>query len=441
MPTVVSNSEYLDCRSRWCVIGAGPCGLTAAKNLLQGGFQVDVIEQQDDVGGNWYYGRPHSSVAASTHLISSKRLTEFTDFPMPKSFPPFPSQRQAWSYLRDYAEHFQLYPRISFHTTVLQAEPVAGGGWLIQLSTGEQRHYRGLIVANGHHWDPLWAKLPGEFRGEQLHTHDYKTPDVLRGKRVLVIGAGNSGCDVAVEAAQQADFAAISLRRGYHFLPKFLLGSPVDSCGDFLHRWRFPLWLRRKLAAFYGKIALGPPEKYGLPKPDHQLFETHPIINSQLLYYVGHGKIAVRPAIANVQDTTIEFSDGRREAFDLLIHATGYRVSFPFIEHELILTPQGQPRLFLNVFSPEHNDLFVVGLIQPNSGIWGLADWQSQLVTRYLQLKEEDKSPAWFERLRQQGHEDLSGGIRYIHSPRHALEVEYFSYRQRLQKLLAKMAV
>ncbi len=434
-----SQPSRPDTADRWCVIGAGPCGLTAAKNLLQAGLPVEVIEREDDVGGNWYLGRPASSVFASTHLISSKRMTEYTDFPMPKSYPPFPSQAQVLAYLRDYARHFDLYRAITFNTSVVRAVRASNGGWEVTLSSGETRRYRGLIIANGHHWDPLLPKIPGTFAGETFHTHYYRSPEQLTGKRLLVIGAGNSGCDLAVEAAQYARSVAISMRRGYHFLPKFLLGKPIDACQDWLHRWRMPLWLRRRVSNWYVSIALGPPENYGLPKPDHQLFETHPIINSQLLYFVGHGRIAVRPAVEEFRGDEVRFADGKQEPFDVVVYATGYHVSFPFCDSSEILDQTGRPRLFLNVFPAHAADLFVIGLIQPNSGIWGLADLQAQLLARYLVAREASiGSVAWFDRLSSGGHEDLSGGIRYVASPRHALEIEYFSYRQRLQKLIAR---
>jgi hypothetical protein len=216
-----------------------------------------------------------------------------------------------------------------------------------------------------------------------------------------------------------------------------MLGRPIDSCGEWLNRWHLPLWLKRMVTGWYLKTSVGPLENYGLPKPDHQLFETHPIINSQLLYFVGHGRIAVRPGITRVDGQDVVFADGRREAFDLVIHATGYRVSFPFLDSSLILHDDGQPRLFLNVFPPARDDLFVIGLIQPNSGIWGLADLQSQLLVRYLRQKERGVDCDWFEKRITRGS-DLSGGITYLRSPRHAIEVEYFSYRRQLQRLIAK---
>ena len=429
---------------KYCILGAGPAGLAVIKTFAQADIPFDAFEREDDVGGNWYFGKPGSSVSSGTHLISSKRMTEYTDFPMPKSYPPYPSHSQALTYLRDYARHFALYPRITFNTSIIRAEPAqpdaADSPWRVTLSTGETRLYRGLIVANGHHWDPLWPTIAGEFSGQRIHAHDYKTPDILRNKRVLVIGAGNSGCDIAVDAAQQAKQVFLSLRRGYYFLPKFVLGGPLDSGGELLHRWRLPLGLRRWITRFLVRIAAGPPERYGLPKPDHQLFETHPIVNSQLLYFIGHGAIASRGAVREFAGDTVRFVDGREEQVDLVICATGYHIRLPFLDESLVLE-DGRPRLFLNAFHPLYQHFFVAGLIQPNGGLWVLADWQAQLMAAYI-LAQQRRRPAanWFRDLAAQGHDDASGGIRYLHSDRHKLEVEYFVYRERLKNLLKRLA-
>jgi cation diffusion facilitator CzcD-associated flavoprotein CzcO len=431
--------EDLQNFQNFCVIGAGPSGLTAAKNLKQRGISLDCFEREDDVGGNWYFGKPCSSVYQSTHLISSKRLTEFTDFPMPDEYPPFPSHQQVLEYLRAYARKFGLYDDITFRTSVLRVEP-AGDGWDVTLSDGQPpRRYRGVIIANGHHWDPLMPEFAGGFDGQMIHAHDYKTPDVLRGRRVLVVGAGNSGCDIAVEAAQNATATFHSLRRGYHFLPKFLLGKPIDVCGERLLRWRLPLWLRRTVSSVLVKVALGSPQRYGLPKPDHKLFETHPIINSQLLYYVGHGAIRVKPHVERLCGDRVRFTDGSEEQVDLIVCATGYKLSFPFIDQQHLAWHDGQPQFYLNVFHPRHDHLFVAGLIQPDSGLWGLADYQSQLIASFITSIERDPpTAAWFRRLKATAHEDLGHGIDYVDSPRHAIEVEHFSYRERLKRLLKK---
>lgn len=429
----IRGTPPLDRKDRVCVLGAGSSGLTVAKNLAQRGIAFDCLERLDDVGGNWYFGQPGSSVYRSVHLISSKRLTEYVDFPMPREYPAFPSQQQAWEYLRSYARRFGLYERIEFQTPVRWID-AAAGGWLVELDSGQQRLYGQLVIANGHNWDPRFPEYPGHFSGLALHSAQYKTPDVLRDKRVLVVGAGNSGCDIAVESTQVAARTLHSARRGYHYLPKFLLGRPVDQCGERLLRWRLPLWARRWIAARLVRLAMGRPEDYGLAKPDHQLFETHPIINSQMLYLVGHGQIAPKPDVAQLRDDAVQFVDGSVEPIDVIIYATGFKLSFPFIDPAHLDWHAGRPKLFLNVFHPRRDDLFVAGLIQPDSGQWGLVDRQAQLIGEYLLAQRAGRPSAQaFRRRWTTAAHGLNGGIRYVDSPRHALEVEHFSYARKLE--------
>lgn len=423
----------------YCVIGAGPSGLSVCKNLRQAGIPFECLESEDDVGGNWYFGKPSSSVYRSTHMISSKRLTEYPDFPMPRDFPPYPSHEQALAYLRSYARHFELYDQIRLNSRVQRVEP-AGNGWLVQVEGAERREYAGLVIANGHHWDPLYPEFPGEFQGEILHARQYKSPERFAGKRVLVVGAGNSGCDIAVDATATAARVLHSMRRGYYFLPKFLFGKPIDVCGDGPRRWGLPLWARRAWALALLRVAVGPNRRYGLPEPDHKLFETHPIINSQLLYHVGHGRIAVRPQIERLCGDRVQFVDGSCEQVDTIVYATGYKLSFPFLDANLLLDQRGQPRLFLHAFHPERDNLFVAGLIQPNSGQWWLTDLQARLMASFIVAQAQDPPrAAWFRRLKAGGPTRLDGGIRFTESQRHVLEVDYADYSRKLRWILKKM--
>jgi len=424
--------------SKFCVLGAGASGLAMAKNFLQAGIPFDCLEREDDIGGNWYFGKPASSVYASTHLISSKRLTEFTDFPMPEGYPEFPSHTLVLDYLRDYARAFGLYDHIQFNTSVVTVEPRAEG-WLVQLDGGEERLYQGVVIANGHNWHPRIPDYRGDFFGEVLHSSTYKFPGTMQGKRVLVVGGGNSGFDLGVEAAIHAKQASISLRRGYHVLPKFFKGKPIDECGETVHAWRLPLWLRRLAAKLVVRWVLGSPQQTGLPRPDHRLFESHPIINSRLHDQVAHGDLTVRGDIAELQGESVRFVDGTTAPFDMIIYATGFHLSFPFIDTKYLNWQTNRPCLFLNVFHPERDDLFCVGLIQPDSGQWGLVDYQAQLIAHYLRARSRKSHTAkWFAQLKGNPSPGLGQGIRYLDSPRHLLEVEHFSYRRRLQKLIAK---
>ncbi len=429
----------LSTSDRFCILGAGTSGLTVAKNFLQANIPFDCLEREDDLGGNWNYGKPNSSVYASTHLISSKALTEYTDYPMPEDYPEFPNHRLVLGYLRGYAEKFGLTDHIQFNTEVERVEP-AERGWRVSLAGGEQRLYRGIVIANGHNWDPRFPDFPGEFSGEVLHSSEYKTPDVLRDKRVLVVGGGNSGCDLAVEASLHARRALQSWRRGYHLLPKFFKGKPIDQCGETLLRLRLPLWARRLGAKMIIRWVLGPSELAGLPKPDHRLFESHPIINSRLHSQVAHGDLSMKPDIARLDGNRIRFVDGSEEEIDLILYATGFHISFPFIDQQYLNWHDQRPNLFLNVFHPERDDLFCAGLIQPDSGQWGLVDYQAQLIARYLHaLEQNPRAARRFARLKQSATRQPAA-ITYLDSPRHRLEVEHYTYKRQIQNLLTKFA-
>lgn len=431
----------VDRSDRWCIVGAGPCGLAAQKNFKQAGIPYVAFERDDDVGGAWNGAAKSARVYDSAHLISSKRLTEYVDFPMPDDYPAYPSARQAHAYLRSYADAFELWDSIRFGTSVLSAVR-DDGGWIVQTDRDAERlRFAGLVVANGHHWDPLIPNWPGEFAGEVFHSRDYREPSKFVGKRVLVVGAGNSGCDVAVEACQVAQCVVHSLRRGYHVLPKFLLGKPIDLCGERLLRWRLPLWLRRRIAGAASRISLGSPARYGVPEPDHALFETHPIVNSQWIYFLGHGRIAVKPEIERFDGDRVRFVDGSEETFDTIALATGYRISFPFLDDAELSRQDGVPDLYLNAFDRTRDDFLAIGLIQPDSGLWGLADMQSRLAVEYLSAIRDgdDATAAAFRAEKATARPDLGFGVRYLNTPRHRLEVEHFAFRRLLERKIATL--
>ncbi len=426
--------------AKYCIVGAGASGLTAARNLQREGIAFDVLERAPELGGLWNYSNPESSVYRSTHLLSSKPLTEFTDFPFPAEYPDYPHHSKVLRYFHAYAEAFGLHETIEFDTEVTGLEP-AGTGWTVKLGTGGARDYAGVIIANGHLAEPKTPEYPGEFAGETLHSKQYKTPDVLAGKRVLVVGAGNSGCDIAVESAQNAAKTFHSVRRGYHYIPKYIMGKPVDQFGELALRLRIPLAVRRLLNGLVVSLVYGRPEDFGLPKPDHKLLESHPIVNSQIFYYLGHGDITPKPDIAVFAGDKVQFGDGSEEEVDLIIFATGYKISFPFIDRKYLNWSNGRPELFLNIFHPDFDNLFCAGLIQPDSGQWGLVDYQMQLVARFIALKKSKGTRLErFREIKAHTNHVRNGKIHYLKSERHLLEVEHFSYRKQLQKYIRMLA-
>lgn len=411
-----------------CVIGAGAAGLVAAKKLLDQGLAPVVFEKNTDVGGNWLYGSPGSAVYRSTHLISSKRLTQLRDFPVPDEWPPYIRHEQALEYFRRYAERFDLRRHIHFGVEVKRCERKADGRWRVETTAGTDV-FDALVVASGHHRDPYLPDFEGSFAGSLLHSQDYKVPEPFRDQRVVVIGAGNSGCDIAVDLAGVAAQVFHSTRRGYYYVPKFIFGIPADEFGDRVRRLGVPARLFQIMAKQSAEMVLGKPQRFGLPKPDHAMFETHPIVNSQLYYAIGHGRVTPKPDVQRLAGRKVVFADGTEEEVDAIICATGFRISFPFLEDRDLNLKDGLPVFYKNVFHPHIDNLFFIGLIQPNSGLWFLAELQAELVARAI------KHPS--PRLRGviEDRQDTRY-FNYLPSRRHHLEVDYLRYERDLRRLL-----
>lgn len=435
-----------DRRDAVCVVGAGASGLTAVKNLRELGFQVDCYERETAVGGAWNWRHDRSPVYAGTHLISSRSHTEFPDFPMPDTWPDYPHHSQVLTYLERYAAHFRLGEHIWFGMEVVSAVPTADGGWEVTTqSTGggssRTSRYAALIVANGHNWDPRKPTIPGEFRGRVMHASAYKDPSTLRDRKVLVIGGGNTGCDLAVEAAQQARQVWHSTRRGYWYAPKYVLGRPADQVNDGLLKWRLPLRLRQWLYRRTVAMTTGDLTRFGLPAPDHQPYESHPIVNSQLPYYLGHGRITPVPDVTAFDGPSVELSDGRRIEPDLVITATGYRPRFEFLAPELLDADEhGRPDLHLHTFARKNPTLAVIGLIQPDSGVFPLVHWQSVATARWLRLRLSDPEKA--AAVQQKESVKPLGSWskrRVVKSERHWFEVDHIDYLRSLESLLNEM--
>jgi hypothetical protein len=425
---------------KFCILGAGSSGLAVANNFRQLGIPFDCLEREDELGGNWCFGKPASSVHRSTRLISSKPLTEFVDFPMPEDYPDQPGQALVWQYLRDYAEHFDLYSSIEFGIAVRWIEPAPGSGWIVTLSSGERRRYRGVVIANGHNWDPRWPVFRGRFSGTLLHSSEYKSPEPLVGRRVLVVGGGNSGFDIACESAKHAAATFHSLRRRYHVLPRFYRGQPIDACGEWMLNWRVPLWLKR-LSAARVRAAVWGFRGRGQGRADHRLFETHPVINSDWPGHVDGGEIVVKPNVQELRGKSVLFDDGSQEEIDVIVCATGFCTAFPFLPVERLNWHRGRPDLYLNLFHPGRDDLFVVGLIQPDSGQFGLVDYQSRLLAEYIVGLDQSRPAARrLQALKRTGRMPQSHRIRYVDSPRHLLEVEHHSYRRELTQWIERLA-
>ncbi|MEV6630745.1 NAD(P)-binding domain-containing protein [Actinoplanes sp. NPDC051470] len=436
-----------DRRDAVCVIGAGASGLTAIKNLREHGFAVDCYERETSVGGGWNWRHDRSPISSATHLISSRPLSEFPDFPMPDDWPDYPHHAQVLSYLERYAEHFGLGEHVWFGTEVASVVPVGDGRWDVTThSTGggaeRTQRYAAVVVANGHNWAPRMPEIEGEFRGRFLHASAYKNPAVLRGRRVLVIGGGNSGCDIAVEAAQQAAEVWHSTRRGYWYAQKYVFGRPADQSAALMRRLRLPMWLRDWLYRRTVLATSGDPARFGLPTPDHGPYESHPVVNSQLIHYLGHGRITPVPDVARFDDAAVELTDGTRVEPDLVIAATGYRPQFEFLAPELLdLDDDGRPDLHLHAFARRHPTLAVVGLLQSDSpGLLPLAHWQNVAVARWLRLRTADPvRAAAVQQAESKRPLEQWSRSKTVPTARHWFEVSGVDYLKVLAELLKRL--
>ncbi len=417
---------------RIAIIGAGCSGLTAIKALVEAGL-TDVVcfEKNNRLGGNWVFtaGEGHSSVMATTHLISSKKMSQFSDFPMPEDYPDYPSHRQVLAYFEAYARHFGLEKYIRYSTEVVQAVPAEGHRWHLRLSDGSAATFDALLVANGHHSMPRHPEWRDTFEGRYYHAHDFKDVRAVEGQRVLVVGAGNSGCDCAVEASRVAQRVDLSLRTPQYIIPKFFMGRPTDTFAAAMYR--LPRPLQDVLQRLSLRIQIGRYRDYGLPEPDFPPTRAHPTLNSELLDRIRHGKVHPRPAIERVAGRRIGFADGTSEEYDTVVAATGYRVHFPFFSRELICWEDATSiPLYLRVFYPEYPNLFFIGLVQPQGCIWPLSEVQACLVARILMgrvhLPDNWRQQAYVEAQRIEKS--------FLRRPRHALEVHFLPYLKTLQR-------
>lgn len=419
-----------------CIIGAGSSGLATAKTFAERGIPFDCLERENDIGGLWNETTNTGVVYETTYLVSSRKYTGFEDYPMPEDYPTYPSHREALAYLRDYAQTFGILDRIQFNTVVESAERTEEG-WRVTIA-GEARPclYRALVIATGHHDIPRIPKIPGKFTGEIMHSRDYRSVKQLTDKRVLVVGAGNSACDIVVDATSVARAVYQSMRRGTYFVPKFMLGRPTDGIVNFCERLPMPRGLRNRLYTLWHKLMVGANARYGLPEPEHRIMDTHPTMNTVLPQLAAHGRIGIKPDITELKGRIVRFSDGSEVEADLLVYATGYEIAVPMIDNDLIFDANGRPRLFFNVFHPQLDDLFAVGLIQANGSIWRVADDQSKLVASFLIAAAEGHERAsWFRALKAQGPQ-RSPRTSYVQSERHLLEANYYAYRRQARRLL-----
>lgn len=439
MASLSQNGSTPATSLRACIIGAGSSGIAAAKALLDRGIPFDCFEKSDQVGGNWVFGNRNGMSAAYRDLfinVSRERMA-YADYPMPASYPDFPHHTHIKEYFDNYVDRFGLREHIAFETGVEHVTRREDGVWEVTIERGgdggtEKREYDALLVANGHHWDARWPEpaFPGAdgFAGTQLHAHSYVDNSIFAGKDVVVLGMGNSAMDIAVESSYVAANTYLSARKGAWIIPKYVFGKPVDQLPN---NPRVPFAIRQRMIHQTIKTITGPPERYGLPKPDHKFGESHPTVSGRILDRIAHGTIAPKPNIASLQGETVRFTDGSEVHADVVVYCTGYKISFPFFDADFLAAPDNHIELFRRVFHPDIPGLYFIGLLQPLGAIMPLAEAQSAWIGDHL--RGEYALPAPAELRADIARDQAAMKKRYVASKRHTIQVDFDDYLYALE--------
>ncbi|KAM4547906.1 flavin-containing monooxygenase 5-like [Odontesthes bonariensis] len=442
-------------RRRVAVVGGGSSGLACIKCCLDEGLDPVCFESSDDIGGLWNFKENTESDRASIYhsviINTSKEMMSFSDFPIPAHFPNFMHNSLIMDYFRTYADRFQLTKRIRFNTKVLQVKQRSdfshSGLWDVETENKDgkrEKHiFDAVMICIGHHCHPHMPlhDFPGidTFKGQYFHSRDYKTPEEWRNKKVVVIGIGNSGGDIAAELSRVTKQLYMSTRRGAWVLNRVgESGVPLD-----LQFNRLTAFLRKILP--FGFLCSLVESRlnhrfdhalYNL-KPKHRLFSQHPTVNDELPNRILSGTIQVKPNVRRFQGSSVEFDDGSVvDDVDLVVFATGYRFSFPFLPSHVVSVSENRTSLYKYVFPPEleRPTLAIIGLVQPLGAIMPISEMQARWATRVF--KGCIKLPPAAAMLKDVKCKQEVMAQRYVTSQRHTIQVDYISYMDELAELL-----
>ncbi|KAM8929989.1 dimethylaniline monooxygenase [N-oxide-forming] 2-like [Pelodytes ibericus] len=385
------------------IIGAGSSGLAAVKSCLEEGLDPTCFERSEDIGGVWRYTKKvengRASIYQSVVTNTSKEMMCYSDYPIPETYPNYLPNTKLLAYYRAYAERFNLLKYIQFQTLVHSVKKCpdfsSSGQWEIITEKGgkqESAIFDAVMVCSGHHADPYYPveTFPGlkTFKGEYFHSREYKNSHGFEGKRILIVGMGNSAADIAVELSRAASQVFISTRRGAWVMSRvYDQGYPWDICFDTrLQNWirntlpsSIVCWLtERKMNAWFDHA------NYGLQPCDRTQFKE-PLFNDELPSRITCGFVVVKPNVTEFSETTVKFNDGSKEEnIDVVIFATGYAYAFPFLDESIIKIETSKANLYRSIIPPnlEKPTLGIIGLIQPLGPIMPTAELQARWLTR-----------------------------------------------------------
>lgn len=440
----------IDSTNKYAVIGAGPCGVSMMRCLNKMNIPYQAFEYHSEVGGIWNSDNPLSTVYDSAHLISSKSMTQFNEFPFEDNVADFPHNKVLKNYFLSFAEKFDLNKSVRFNSEIKNVDRKEDGSWTVDYKdtvTGEvfTEKFKGVILATGlfnkgNENIPKWKGME-TFSGEMVHAANYRSNDLFANKRVLIVGCGNSAADIAIDAVHRAQKVDMSVRRGYYFVPKYILGKPMDTVNSSFKKF-VPAPIKKKIDKKIVEWFAGNPQRFGFPKPDYDFLESHPVVNSYLLQHVGHGDIDIVGDIEKIEGSKVFFKDGTSDEYDVILTATGYHIKFKYIKHELLNWKGACPDLHLNIFHPKFDNLFVLGMIEATGIGWQGRYDQAQLVATYIKQKDAVNQTSGFmqfEKERKANKTDLSNGTKYLKLDRMAYYVHKETYMNKVSSVIKEL--
>ncbi|XP_069136296.1 flavin-containing monooxygenase 5-like [Argopecten irradians] len=426
------------------IIGAGCSGLTAIKCCLDEDLTPVCFERENDIGGLWNYKENPKvgtgSVYRSCVMNTSKEMMAFSDFPPPEDFPVFLPHRYVNKYFQLYAENFDLRKHIKFRTEVTRVVPSPdyeqSGCWDVTYCSCSgpdtekiTQRFDGILICTGHHTFPMIPEFEGkdQFHGQTMHTHSYRSNRDLADKKVLVVGIGNSGADIAVDISHAASQVFLSTRRGAWIINrKGFWGLPADAMANSRFAFMLPKsalqWGVEKMSNFNFDH-----KKYGI-KPTNRALQSHPTINDELPLRLLTGSIKIKPNVRQFSADKVSFEDGSSEQIDTVVFATGYNYTIPIVDESITRVKDNETCLYKFMYPPhlKHPTLGIIGLVQAIGAVMPISEiqcrWYARVIKGQCKLPSEEEMMADIARKR----ETVASG--YYTAKRHTIQTFWIDY-------------
>jgi cation diffusion facilitator CzcD-associated flavoprotein CzcO len=423
---------------RFAIIGAGAAGLCSAKHLLAHGLEPTIFEIGSNIGGLWVYNNDSGMSPAyrSLHINSEARVSCYEDFPFADGTPLYPNHYEMHRYFKAYAEKFGLTNRIRFNSRVTAIEP-EGSGYRIRLENGKSETFDGVVVGTGHQSSPRHPPEVKGFTGEYVHAHSYRVPEPYSDKRVLVIGPGNSGVDIAADVCTVSRRTVLVARNPVLIMPRMMFGVPNSRTLVKLEKWFIPwsvrVWARIRLT----RIFHGTMEQWGFRTPNTR---THPISHPTLISHMAWGRVVAKPGISKVDGQVVHFVDGSSETFDAIIACTGYTTTFPYLPEGTSPLNGTRLDLFHRIVHPKLPGVYFVGFFDASGGSnVRMMDDQSEYVAGVA--SGVVKLPSTDEMMKSIAEDHEFQKSQFPDSPRYGLELDPRRYRKRLANEYRKSGI